>query len=316
MNNRIYKLDNLKAILIFLVIIGHLFEWISGEQIKFLYRTIYIFHMPLFFAVSGYFAKYKPHKNIAKHIFLYALFQIIYLAFDCYVIHRSEKLVLQFTTPYWLLWFLLVMIGYELIIPLLDTENKKVQLFMLVFSVLLSLLSGYDSTVGYYLSVGRFSTFLPFFVLGYYAKKNQDYILKVVLHKYTKGLLMIIALIGIGVSLYLTHKSYFGLVFLYGGMPYASSKGTLSDKCLLLFFAICWGIVLLFLIPNKQIRVMSTVGQNTFWIFILHGFIVRYLGYKGIFCFGMWQNFALANMIAATICILLGVVIPSFRKNR
>ena len=54
MRERKYWIDYLKAIAIYLVILGHLPDEL---HIKW---GIYLFHMPLFFIISGYL--YKPRK--------------------------------------------------------------------------------------------------------------------------------------------------------------------------------------------------------------------------------------------------------------
>ena len=55
---RDYFFDNLKAVLIFLVVLGHFLLPIHGESVLVVVkRLIYVFHMPLFVFVSGYFAK-------------------------------------------------------------------------------------------------------------------------------------------------------------------------------------------------------------------------------------------------------------------
>ena len=56
---RDYYFDNLKFILIFLVVFGHLVGITYKEtQIeKSIYFFIYLFHMPAFIIVSGYFSK-------------------------------------------------------------------------------------------------------------------------------------------------------------------------------------------------------------------------------------------------------------------
>ena len=60
---RDYFFDNLKAVLIFLVVLGHFLLPIHGDNpLVVVKRLIYIFHMPLFVFVSGYFAK-KIYKN-------------------------------------------------------------------------------------------------------------------------------------------------------------------------------------------------------------------------------------------------------------
>lgn len=55
---RDYFFDNVKAVLMFLVVLGHLLLPIHGESfLVVVKRLIYVFHMPMFVFVSGYFAK-------------------------------------------------------------------------------------------------------------------------------------------------------------------------------------------------------------------------------------------------------------------
>ena len=80
---RDYYFDNLKAVLIFLVVLGHFLLPIHDNAVLvILKRLIYVFHMPLFVFVSGYFAKTIYHngtfnfKRILYLIKAYILFVI------------------------------------------------------------------------------------------------------------------------------------------------------------------------------------------------------------------------------------------------
>ncbi|WP_368917457.1 acyltransferase family protein, partial [Staphylococcus haemolyticus] len=71
---RDYFFDNARAILIFLVVFGHMIQPYTSESkyLSALYLLIYSFHMPSFLFISGYFAKHldKPHylENVAKKL--------------------------------------------------------------------------------------------------------------------------------------------------------------------------------------------------------------------------------------------------------
>lgn len=62
MSKRIQWIDNLKGFSILLVLLGHSF--ISED----LYRFIYTFHMPLFFAISGYLFKNDSLENTKEYV--------------------------------------------------------------------------------------------------------------------------------------------------------------------------------------------------------------------------------------------------------
>lgn len=59
-------------------------------------------------------------------------------------------------------------------IPFIEASHGKKQWLILIGSVLAALLSGYDGTVGYYMSLSRIITFYPYFLFGYYARKNKE----------------------------------------------------------------------------------------------------------------------------------------------
>ncbi|WP_416222650.1 acyltransferase family protein [Staphylococcus aureus] len=67
LKERDYFFDNARAILILLVVFGHMLQpYTSGDKyLSALYLVIYSFHMPTFLFISGYFAK-----NIDKPYYL------------------------------------------------------------------------------------------------------------------------------------------------------------------------------------------------------------------------------------------------------
>ena len=71
---REYKLDVLKGILIFLVVFAHYKADVYSN-------IIYLFHMPLFFIVSGYFL----HKNITI-VDLKKKFTVLFLPYSFYIL--------------------------------------------------------------------------------------------------------------------------------------------------------------------------------------------------------------------------------------
>jgi acyltransferase len=72
-SKRIYWLDYAKAIGIYLVVLGHL---PVADEVKF---TIYSFHMPLFFFISGYLFAFNKHPN-----------------FKSFVTHRAKQLLIPY----------------------------------------------------------------------------------------------------------------------------------------------------------------------------------------------------------------------------
>ena len=82
-NNRSLYWDNIKGFLIILVVFAHiLYQLKAGsETVNAVVDYIYMFHMPAFVFVSGYFGKSERSRNfsdIFKFAFLYFIFISIY----------------------------------------------------------------------------------------------------------------------------------------------------------------------------------------------------------------------------------------------
>ena len=76
---RLYGYDNIKFILIFLVVLGHLLEISSPfPEKEMLYKLIYSCHMPVFIFISGFFAKFNSSKIVFHQIYPYLLRFIIW----------------------------------------------------------------------------------------------------------------------------------------------------------------------------------------------------------------------------------------------
>ena len=94
---------NLKLLLIFLVIYGHLIEpGIYGSKVLMAqYKWIYLFHMPLFSFLSGLFLNDRKAcgRQFIKMLSLYIVLQALAVFFG----NGKEKPL----TPYWHLWYLL-----------------------------------------------------------------------------------------------------------------------------------------------------------------------------------------------------------------
>ena len=101
--DRDYFFDNARAILIFLVVLGHLLQPYTSEDkfLQALYLLIYSFHMPTFLFISGYFAKNldKPNylEKIAKKLLL--PYVIFFAFFSLYYYFTGFEMHIIITIP-------------------------------------------------------------------------------------------------------------------------------------------------------------------------------------------------------------------------
>ena len=279
-NSRIYAFDNIKFILIFLVVFGHLLEIAQGwgEERESVYRLIYSFHMPVFMFFTGWFAKFNREKIVFHFIYMYFLFQVLYQVFYHFVLRERDlsKLEYQFTTPYWILWYLLAIILFYLMIPLLDVKETWKQVLVVIVCFAVSLLAGNDSSVGYYFTLGRFFSFLPYFIAGYYIKNWQEKILGC--KNWILRVLLLVLVVFIAV--WIMQMTDFPKEAFYGSYSYEKLKIELSVKLIIEMIASFWILFFLFgLAPmiNFKIPLISTIGKNSLSIFLLHGFVVKFM---------------------------------------
>jgi len=315
---REYSFDNCKLILIILVVFAHFLEFSKGYGAKDdWYRIIYSFHMPAMVFIAGYFAKFNK-KNIFTLSFLYLIFQNGYISFANKKL--NQNLNFQITTPYWLLWFLLAYIFYLMLIPLLDFKkyNKKNIFYSLIIIAVTFFIHFYfpkDKTQGYYLSVSRFITFLPFFVSGFYFnklmknEKAQKYLYKGISGIVIRIIFLLLVFLAIHIIKYNKNISP---NMLYGSYSYKSAKYSDNIKAKITFCSIVWiGFIIFTLRFNKKIFILTRMGSTSLTIFLFHGFILRYIQYKEYFKFHEVDR-KLIFLFSICIVAMLGNIIMEY----
>ena len=166
--NRVLKWDNLKFILIFLVVFGHILDVYApkSEVCGMLRFFIYTFHMPLFLFVSGLFSKRhikgRVMSAIISYLVLYLLIKVLVFAskWAAYGKYPGFSLFSAGGVP----WYAFVLFAFCLITMALDRIEPK---YVLIFSVILGCLAGYDGKLGDYFCLSRIFAFYPFFFAGY-----------------------------------------------------------------------------------------------------------------------------------------------------
>lgn len=271
---RDYSLDNIRFVLIFSVVFAHLLEVCAPFKGSWLiYKLIYTFHMPAFIFLFGYNAKYSPKKIIYRWCLPYAIFQCAYILFSNFILKANTNF--QFTTPYWLLWYMLACIYYQLLLPLFDIDDNSKQFVTILCAFVISLLIGYEKSVGYYMSLSRFFVFQPWFLLGYYCKKN-NLLERLSLHTKRRFFVLFTSVAIIAIL-----SSFVGAIpngLLYGSYSYSSCEGTLWMRGMVSIISFA---VILFLCVgmrpylSRKLILITNIGQNTWPVFLLHGFVIK-----------------------------------------
>lgn len=277
MKQRDYYFDNAKFILILLVVFGHFLRSFihENELILTLYKTIYSFHMPAFILVSGYFAKGFGKegylKKVAKKLVLpYFIFQAIYSLFY-YAIETKDTLAVNPFDPHWSLWFLLSLFFWNV---LLSVFAKMPMNLALGSAFAIGIGIGYVEGVDNYLSLSRTFVFFPLFLLGFYMKK--EHFKKIKAPKFQAVSILILS--ATFMMYYILPN--FNFQWLFGSKPYVRLISEVWEGGLIrtgfYLISLVTTICFLSLIPKGK-YFFTEWGTRTFYVYLLHGFVVKYL---------------------------------------
>lgn len=174
---RSFHFDNAKFLLIFFVVLAHLFGDLRGSDVAAvsifstgLWSYLNTFHMAAFIFISGYFAKNFMKKGFSVqkpfgYFFIYLAAQIVFIVCEKYIWSSPDKIAWTIFKAQGSLWFMQCMVIWYLLIPMLDQFKPK---YIISGALLLGLIIGYDIRVNDYLSFSRVLVHLPFFMAGYY----------------------------------------------------------------------------------------------------------------------------------------------------
>lgn len=189
---RIYKYDNVKTLLIFLVVIGHMTtDYVSdSHMVRWITLWIYSFHMPAFIFISGlvhkqYITEERAALGVRGETKL--RWDKVWGFFLC---AYGLKVFLQVTrtlmgqNPLWhwieepgIPWYLFVMAEYELlfyVMRYIDTGSevpgkKRLKPWMMITGAFaLSAVIGYFPQIDDTFCLARMINFLPIYMIGYY----------------------------------------------------------------------------------------------------------------------------------------------------
>ena len=312
---RISYYDNLKFVLILLVVIGH----IIGCQLNINYMTgiylfIYSFHMPLFIFITGFFAK-KLEDNgkfrlnkVINYVLLYLIFKTLLFLFLRFILHQDIEFYIftEGDVP----WYILSCALWISITYLIKDVKPK---YAFITSIILALLIGYDYYIENVFVLSRTIVFYPFFLLGFYVSKDKLNNFINVIHKRKYQILSLVCLISILVLLILLADNI-GFIknFLLAKTPYYFITPFNNMfvyplfRLLLLLLAFIISIMAMALVPRRKMF-FTKLGPRTLQIYVLHIFFVYIIFYTriGTYLSDVFGNFyPLITIVYAVILTL------------
>lgn len=309
---RIAYWDNLKLVLIYLVVVGHFLIPVINKSgtVNATFQWIYFFHMPAFVFVSGFFSKsFVKNENqrtnkLAGYLLLYFIYFFALYFLEIAVLDAGSTLTLFSTksAP----WYMLAMAAWLILIPYFKDLNPYASV---IITIIFGLLIGTDTVTCNAPTIARIVILLPFFVAGYFF--NGELIKSI---KLWMRILSVIVLISIFLIIFFYTKEINKyMAFFYCERSYLSmGKDNLKGIELRLLFYLISSIMtfcVICLIPNKK-NIFTVIGERSLSVFVIHrllrAFFIKYNFYNHI---GGGKK-------ALLIILLLSLLISAFSSIR
>lgn len=318
MKTRDLLLDNLKALLIFLVVFGHLcdtslgfiqdgayetatasftasdveiedsvlleLQGNAGHLCRSVFCAIYSFHMPLFLFLAGCTSKnfIKDRKRVLSRCFSF-LFLYIALKF----VIAAVKAAFGNTVSFALLsesgvpWYALAMCLFYLIAYLTRELNQPLVLALFLIT---ALLCGYDASIGDFLILSRVLVFYPFFLAGLLC--NWESLKKALQQRWVRWLSLLFL---IGFLLF----CWFQIDIIYVMRPLFTGRNSyksLDDyqqygfwlRLLSYLISTAVSLAVISVVPNRSFK-FSVVGSRSLQIYFWHRPIIYMMSYAGVY---------------------------------
>jgi fucose 4-O-acetylase-like acetyltransferase len=160
--------DNAKYLAIVLVAMGHSWDPLNDDSrvLETLYTVVYVFHMPAFVIISGYFSRSfdmrpdRVRRLITGVVVPYVVFETAYALFQRFAGDDPQH-VISLLDPWYLTWFLCALFVWRLTTPLWKAIRHPLPVALGV-----AVLASMAPEVGDDLDMQRLLQFLPCFVLG------------------------------------------------------------------------------------------------------------------------------------------------------
>lgn len=308
------QIDNIKGLLIFLVVFGHMLLASSNRDNGIL-TLIYSFHMPAFIFLNGVFSKNASLRKALRFGAMYLVVQVLYILVvkvTSYPWIPENHIVV---TPIFHVWYLLSLTFWYSLALLIKrfSLNRRIVLIVSILAALLIRYTNFDVD-GNFLSYMRTIVFAPYFVLGFYVTTDDLSKLRVKTKKY-KGLALSSSFFLMLFNyLYFAPRSAVWMKILFGYV-----NCTQLNQNYFIFFlkeiaqsfvSTIFIIILLMLIPSGR-GILNYLGRHTLFIFICHP-LIYFTVYNHI---DRNNTGTFTAIVSATILTIISIGFSLFFEN-
>ncbi|MEU4513321.1 acyltransferase family protein [Nonomuraea wenchangensis] len=297
-------LDNVKFVLIALVVVGHsLVPTLAADSSRALYIFIYTFHMPLFVLISGYLSRNfwnsnaKTNKLVDTFLVPYVIVEVGYAALRTAL---GSKWSLTIIDPAWLNWYLLALLFWRLSTPVWKRMKYPVPVAIAIY-----LFAGFSQISGDF-SMDRFFGLMPFFVIGLVMQPEHFEMLN---RRWIKIVSVFTILGAAAVAILVAPHTKLGPFYYknsYADLNLSWYMGIgLRTALLICALAMCFAV--LALVPRGETW-FSDLGTRTLYCYLLHGIpvlIAKEMGWLEL----PWLFGPLGVLAIASSCFALAIIL-------
>jgi len=297
-------LDNVKFVLISLVVVGHsLVPTLDAHSNRALYVFIYTFHMPAFVLISGYLSRNfwnsnaKTNKLVDTFLVPYVIVEVGYAALR---FSLGQKWSLTIMDPAWLNWYLIALLFWRLSTPVWKRMKYPVPV-----SIAIYLFAGFSNLSGDF-SMDRFFGLMPFFVIGLVMQPEHFQMLD---RLWIKICGVFVILSAAAVAIYVAPRTKLAPFYYknsYEKMDLSWYMG-LGLRTALLICALALIFSILALVPRGETW-YSDLGTRTLYCYLLHGvpvMIAKEQGWLNL----PWLHGPLGALAISASCFALAIVL-------
>ena len=319
---RIYKFDNVKLLVMTLVVIGSFaMEFTDhSDMFRSWFIFVYSFHAPLYIFLGGLFQKqYRKGERPSLHRVSYYLILGCVLKLTIYFLRRwnGEDIGLDMFGGATIEWYLFVMMMYAATMYLLKNVHRYV---VFIGSVILGVVAGF-LPLGDEFYLMRYFVFLPFYVAGYYLTPAR---VRRFSHRLNVKLAGIAFMLIYFIICFRERDIIYPLRMLFTGRNRYSIVPI--EGCTFYHRLLCYGISAVLIIsviaviPNRKVPILTHMGRNTLGVYFWHYPIVLLLWHFGVFDMLMplgdplWKVVVLAAAVIVTLILSLSIFHLPLRK--
>lgn len=259
-------MDNLKALLLFCVAFGHTLDVYKGAGGIELYlmKYIYLFHMPLFAFITGYFTKNLDkarEKAVGKCLTPYLIFQGIYVIIANVMIKlglaafNSNVFNSSIIVPSSAFYYLLAVFFWKMF-----AKDIMILKHPVIMSMFLGVVISLTKINEFHIAYGAVFSLLPFFVIGVLC--DGEIIKRI--RNISKVLAGVVLIIGIFPAIYLPYAIH-NVRMTYKAAGFNNIEGIIY-RLIFYIIAIIMGAAIICLMSEKRM-IFTRVGEASILVY-------------------------------------------------